>query len=143
MMLNANMQKMYYANQDKLVPIYETDEDGNILYYEDEDGNKYPYDTGEVEIVYGEPTEFFGNISMSSSGEAEPVEYGIDISSYSAILVLGKGLIPLTENSLIWHTTEPTRGTNGYVDEYSADYKVVKVSPSLNTDKYVLQRVVK
>ena len=135
MMLNANMQKMYYANQDKLVPIYET--------YIDEEGNEYQLDTGEVELVYGEPIEFFGNISMSSSGEAEPVEYGIDISAYSAILVLGKGLIPLTENSLIWHTTEPTRDTNGYVDEYSADYKVVKVSPSLNTDKYVLQRVVK
>ena len=58
--LNKNTQKMYYANQDRVVPIYE--------YYEDEDGNMIPLDTGETKLVYGEPIEFKGNISLSNGG---------------------------------------------------------------------------
>ena len=125
---------MYYANQDRIVPVYET--------YIDDDGNEYQLDTGETEIVYGEPVEFFGNIALSG-GEAEAREYGIDVSEYSAVLVLPKGMLPLNETSLVWHTTEPTNDINGNTDEYSADYKVIKVSPSINVDKYVLQKVVK
>lgn len=133
-MLQKNKQKMYYANQDRIVPVYET--------YIDDDGNEYQLDTGETKIMYGEPVEFFGNIALSG-GEAEAKEYGIDVSEYSAILVLPKGMLPLNETSLVWHTTEPTTDINGNTDEYSADYKVVKVSPSINVNKYVLQKVVK
>lgn len=143
MTLNANKQKLYYANQDKIVPIYETDEDGNIIYYEDSDGNEYPLETGVTKVVYGEPVEFKGNIALSSSGEAQSVEYGLDMSSYSSVLVLDKGLIPLKESSLIWHENEPRNDKDGNVDEESADYRVVKVSPSINVDKYLLEKVVK
>lgn len=143
MTLNANKQKLYYANQDKIVPIYETDEDGNIIYYEDSDGNEYPLETGVTKVVYGEPVEFKGNIALSSSGEAQSVEYGLDMSSYSSVLVLDKGLIPLKESSLIWYENEPRNDKDGNVDEESADYRVVKVSPSINVDKYLLEKVVK
>lgn len=143
MTLNANKQKLYYANQDKIVPIYETDEDGNIIYYEDSDGNEYPLETGMTKVVYGEPVEFKGNIALSSSGEAQSVEYGLDMSSYSSVLVLDKGLIPLKESSLIWYENEPRNDKDGNVDEESADYRVVKVSPSINVDKYLLEKVVK
>lgn len=141
-MLAQNMQKMHYALQDTEIPIYERDEEGNIIYYEDEDGNKIPLETGETEIGYGKPVEFFGNISMSGS-EAEAREYGLDLSQYSAVLVTSKGMLPLTETSRIWHNTEPVVDENGYADEFSADYTVVKLSPSLNVDKYVLKAVVK
>lgn len=140
--LNKNKQKMYYANQDKIVPIYETDEYGNIVYFEDSEGNKYPLDTGETQLVYGEPKEFKGNISMSG-GEAEAVEFGLNLADYEAVLLLPKNTLPLTETSLIWHTTEPTKDIEGNTDEYSADYRIVKMSPSLNFDKYVLKKVVK
>ena len=143
MTLNINKQKMYYANQDKIVPIYETDEDGNIIYYEDSDGNEYPLETGMTKVVYGEPVEFKGNIALSSSGEAQSVEYGLDMSSYSAVLVLDRELIPLKESSLIWYENEPRNDKDGNVDEESADYRVVKVSPSINVDKYLLEKVVK
>lgn len=143
MTLNANKQKLYYANQDKIVPIYETDEDGNIIYYEDSDGNEYPLETGMTKVVYGEPVEFKGNIALSSSGEAQSVEYGLDMSSYSAVLVLDRELIPLKESSLIWYENEPRNDKDGNVDEESADYRVVKVSPSINVDKYLLEKVVK
>lgn len=133
--LNKNTQKMYYANQDRVVPIYE--------YYEDEDGNTIPLDTGETKLVYGEPIEFKGNISLSNGGEVEVQEFGLDIGAYSAILVTNKNYINLSETSLIWHTTEPTKDIDGNTNEFSADYRVVKVSDSLNVSKYALQKVVK
>lgn len=133
--LNKNAQKMYYANQDRVVPIYE--------YYEDEDGNMMPLDTGETKLVYGEPIEFKGNISLSNGGEVEVQEFGLNLGDYSAILVVSKDYIPLSETSLIWHTTEPTKDIDGNTNEFSADYRVVKVSDSLNVSKYALQKVVK
>lgn len=133
--LNKNKQRLFYANQDKIVPIYEE--------YTDEDGNTYPLDTGETKLVYGEPIEFKGNISMSSSGEAQAVEFGLNLSDYSAILVTDKDYVPLSETSLIWYENEPKKDTDGNTDEYSADYRVVKLSPSINVSKYALQKVVK
>ena len=133
--LNKNKQRLFYANQDKIVPIYEE--------YTDEDGNTYPLDTGETKLVYGEPKEFKGNISMSSSGEAQAVEFGLNLSDYSAILVTDKDYVPLSETSLIWYENEPKKDTDGNTDEYSADYRVVKLSPSINVSKYALQKVVK
>ena len=132
--LKKNKKKMYYANQDRKVPIYE--------YFEDEDGNMYPLDTGETKLVYGEPISFEGNIAMSG-GEVEVQEFGLSKSDYSAILITSKNTLPITETSLIWHTTEPTKDIDGNTDEFSADYKIVKISPSLNVDKYVLKKVVK
>ena len=134
MTLNSNKQKMYYANQDKEVPVTET-------YYDDE-GNAYELDTGETELVYGEPIEFKGNIAMSG-GEAEAQEFGLNLADYEAVLLVSKNTLPLTETSRIWHTSEPTKDDKGYADEYSADYRIVKISPSLNFDKYVLKKVVK
>lgn len=128
--LNKNKQKMYYAT---LVDTIQEE-------YIDEDGNRYP--TGEPKNIYSEPVEFYGNIAMSG-GEAEAQEYGLSLSDYEAILVVSKNTLPITETSLIWHATEPTNGIDGNTDEYSADYRIVKISPSLNFDKYVLRKVVK
>lgn len=125
---------MYYANQDKEVPITTT-------YYDDE-GNAYELDTGETELVYGEPIEFEGNIAMSG-GEAEAREFGLNLADYEAVLLVGKNTLPINEQSRIWHTSEPTKNDKGYTDEYSSDYRIVKYSPSLNFDKYVLKKVVK
>lgn len=130
MTLDINKQKMYYAT---LVDTIQEE-------YIDEDGNRYP--TGEPKSIYSEPVEFYGNIAMSG-GEAEAQEYGLSLSDYSAILVVSKNTLPITETSLIWHATEPTKGIDGNTDEYSADYRIVKISPSLNFDKYVLRKVVK
>lgn len=130
MMLNQNKQKMYYAT---LVDTIQEE-------YIDEDGNRYP--TGEQKNIYSEPIEFEGNIAMSG-GEAEAQEFGLNLADYEAVLVVGKNTLPITETSLIWHDTEPTKGIDGNTDEYSADYRIVKISPSLNFDKYVLRKVVK
>jgi hypothetical protein len=130
MMLNQNKQKMYYAN---LLDVIQEE-------YIDEDGNRYP--TGEPKNIYSEPVEFEGNIAMSG-GEAEAQEFGLNLADYEAVLLVGKNTLPITETSRIWHTSEPTNNDKGYTDEYSADYRIVKISPSLNFDKYVLKKVVK
>ena len=132
--LNKNKQRLFYANQDRIVPIYEE--------YTDEDGNTYLLDTGDTKLVYGEPVPFKGNIAMSG-GEAEAQEFGLNLADYEAVLLVSKNTLPITESSLIWHTTEPTKDSDGNTNEYSADYRIVKISPSLNFDKYVLKKVVK
>lgn len=137
MMLNANMQKMHYANQDTLVPIYET--------YVDEEGNEYQLDTGEVELVYGEPIEFSANIS-NKLNEVKWVEYGIDESTNYAQIVVSKGSVPLKVGSIIWKKSEI-----GYedlekkiVDENTSDYVVKGVADEgLTEDWYLLKKRVK
>ena len=142
--LASNKQSMKYSLQGERVPIYETDENGNIIYYTDSDGNQIPMETGDHTTGYSQPVSFLGNIAMSG-GEVDSVEFGIDVSGYDATLVVDKGMIPIDETSLIWHTSEV-----GYkdeektiVDENTADYKVLSVKPSLNTTKYILGRITK
>jgi hypothetical protein len=142
MTLNQNKQKLYYALLDNVVPIYETDDDGNIIYYEDEEGNRIPLETGDTKIIYSKPVEFYGNIAMSG-GEVEVQEFGLNLADYEAILVLGKNTLTLTETSLIWQNTKPKFNQDETLDENSADYKIVKINSSNNYDKYVLSRVVK
>lgn len=142
-LLRKNKQKMKYSLQIGEVPIYERDEDGNIIYIEI-DGQKVPVETGETEIGYSDPVEFMGNIAMSG-GEAEAKSFGVDISEYDAILLMEKDRIPINETSLIWHTSEVqyTDEQNTVVDRKSADYSIKRVQPSLNFTRYLLKRIVK
>lgn len=139
--LNKNKQKMKYSIKVERKPIYETDSDGNIIYYEDEEGNRIPLETGEYEMGYSEPVEFYSNISMSG-GEAEAREFGLSVADYDAVLVLDKNKVPLKEGSLIWHEKEVEFKADGEVDTTSADYTVKKVANSLNSAKYVLKALV-
>ena len=134
---------MKYSLQDGRVPIYERDENGDIVYIE-VDGQKIPVETGEYETGYSAPVDFMGNISMSG-GEAEAKEFGMDIGDFDAVIILEKDAVPLTETSIIWHTS-PVKykdEQNTIVDSKSADYPVKRVSPSLNFTKVLLQRIVK
>ena len=142
-LLEKNKQKMKYSLQIGEVPIYERDEEGNIIYI-DVDGQKVPVETGETEIGYSDPVEFMGNIAMSG-GEAEAKSFGVDISEYDAILLMEKDRIPIDETSLIWHTSEVqyTDEQNTAVDRKSADYSIKRVQPSLNFTRYLLKRIVK
>ena len=142
-LLRKNMQPMKYSLQDGRVPIYERDENGDIVYIE-VDGQKIPVETGEYETGYSAPVDFMGNISMSG-GEAEAKEFGMDIGDFDAVIILEKDAVPITETSIIWHTS-PVKykdEQNTIVDSKSADYAVKRVSPSLNFTKVLLQRIVK
>ena len=142
-LLRKNMQPMKYSLQDGRVPIYERDENGDIVYIEVE-GKKVPVEKGEYETGYSSPVDFMGNISMSG-GEAEAKEFGMDIGDFDAVIILEKDAIPISETSIIWHTS-PVKykdEQNAIVDSKSADYAVKRVSPSLNFTKVLLQRIVK
>lgn len=142
-MLEKNKQDLKYALQIGEVPIYERDEEGNIIYI-DVDGQKVPVETGETEIGYDKPVDFRGNIAMSG-GEAEAKSFGVDISEYDAVLLMEKDRIPIDETSLIWHTSEVqyTDEQNTVVDRKSADYSIKRVQPSINFTRYLLKRIVK
>lgn len=135
--LNRNKQKLKYALHLGVQPIYKTDDDGNYIL--NKRGEKMR--TGETEVCYGKPTDFFSNISFSG-GEAQPVEFGVDLSKYDAVLILTKNSVPLKEMTLIWHTSE-VKYIDGKIDPKSADYTVKRKSPSLNYDKYLLERIIK
>lgn len=134
---------MYYSLEVGKIPKYEYNADGTIKYVSI-DGVNVPVETGEEVIGYALPVEFKGNIAMSG-GDSFQAEFGVDISSYDAILVVGKDSIPITETSLIWHNTEPTYkdADRTIVDPNSADYRVIAIKPSLNVLKAVLGRIVK
>ena len=126
--LQRNKSSLKYANEEGKRAKTKTDKYGNVIK------------TGDEEIYYSAPTPFKVNISMSG-GEAEAVEYGLNLADYGAKLVLAKGTVPIKEGSLIWYETEPTTDIEGHGLKDSADYIVKKYSPSLNVDKYILQRL--
>jgi hypothetical protein len=135
--LKKNKQKMYYANQDRIVPIYET--------YIDDDGNEYQLDTGETKLVYGEPVEFSANIS-NKLNEVKWAEYGIDESTNYAQIVVSKGSVPLKVGSIIWKKSEIgyENTEENIVDENTSDYLVKGVADEgLTEDWYLLKKRVK
>lgn len=145
MTLQANKQKMHYSLQGKKVPIYETDEDGNIIYYEDADGNKIPLETGEYETGYSQPVSFFANIN-NKLNEVVWQDYGIDNSTEYAQIIASKDELPLKAGSVIWKKSEV-----GYKDEAktivditTSDYTVKGVADEgMSEDLFLLQRNVK
>lgn len=143
--LNKNKKKLKYALFHENEPEYVLDENGEkIIEFVDEDGNVYYKQTGNFKTYYGELTEFLGNISLSG-GESREVNYGVDVSAYDAVLIMDKDVLPITETSLIWHESEVVYKDveETEIDTKSADYKVTRVSPSINQTKYLLERVVK
>lgn len=141
--LNKNKQQLYYANYiEGGEPIYKEVNGEKVISYIDDEGNVYYEEIGVTQSHYTEPISLKGNISMSG-GEAEAVEFGLNLADYSAVLVLTKNEAPIDEQTYIWHKSEPVLDAEGFADKQSADYRVVKVSPSLNVDKFVLAKVVK
>lgn len=145
--LKKNKQNMYYSLLIGETPVYALDEHGNkkIDWIDEETGEVHYIETGSTVKLYGEPVQFKGNIAMSGS-DVDRTEFGVSEANYEAVLVMTKGEIPISETSLIWFQTPPTtKVIEGitYADDSTADYRVLKVSPSLNVDRYILDKVVK
>lgn len=124
--LNRNKQKMFYAYQTGEKPLYELDENGNIIY-DDIDGELTPRETGETLPEYSEPVEFWGNIAYKG-GQEFSESFGVDLSDYDAVLYAPE--IELEETALIWYRSDL---------EDTADYKVVRVPPCLDERVYLLE----
>lgn len=139
--LRKNKQTMYYSLFGEQTPIYAKDSDGNIIYDTMRDGTLKPRKTGSMTNGYEEPVKFEGNIA-AAGGAAEAEAYGVDLSSYEAVLYAVKGELPIDETSLIWYEDEPIM-KDGQVDEKSADYRVIRVPPCLNESVYLLAGITK
>jgi len=143
--LKKNKQKLYYALLVGQTPEYELDEHGNKKIAYIEDGVTYYVETGVNLLLYSEPVEFQGNIALSGSDVIRQ-EFGVSDERYEAVLVQNKGELPITETSLLWYQTAPQTkiiDDKKYADDSTADYKVLRIIPSLNNDRFILAKVVK
>ena len=143
--LKHNKQKLYYSLLIGTSPVYKLDKNGNKIVDYTKDGKTYYVETGESQLLYSAPVMFKGNISLGGS-DVTRQEFGISDDRYEAVIVMNKGEIPIKETSLLWYQTTPaTKIIDGviYADDSSADYRVLKVVPSLNYDRYILAKVVK
>ena len=144
--LNKNTTQMWYATHRDSEDIYKLDEHGNkIIVYVDNSTippTTYYEKIGHTKEGYSAPVEFYGNIAFNKSGEAETTEFGVSLAEYEADVTVSKDLLPIDETSLIW-VHEPLMDGDGYAVGSDADYKVLKVKPSLNVCKYLLAKVQK
>ena len=122
--LRKNKQKMYYALQVGEVPIYETDEYGNIIYTDD----GTPIETGEYEIGYASPVEFSNGISGKLS-EVLIEAFGINDTSLYAQMDYMENEYPFEVGTLIWKKSEIEYKDSGrtMVEPKSADYEVAGI----------------
>ena len=143
--LMRNKQTMHYAVPTGRNTVEYVIEDGHkVIAYTDEQGNVYYADTGEPVPEYDDVVEFSANIALSG-GEAEAQEFGLSIADYNAVIVSDIDKFPIKNGTLIWHES-PVKYKDEeqtVLDTKSADYIVLKVSPSLNSVRYVLKAVVK
>ena len=79
---------------------------------------------------------------MKRSEEAETTEFGVSLVDYEATVTVSTNSLPIDETSLVW-THKPLVDNDGYAVESDADFKVLKVRPSLNVTRYLLAKVQK
>lgn len=140
-MLDINRQKMFYAKQIGQVPVYDTDEDGNLKYIT-VDGNKVPIETGEYTMGYDVPVPFYSSISNKLS-ESLIKEFGVDNSTNFVQIVDDKRKLPLSVGDLVWKKSA-VRYKAAMVDKTSCDYIVKGVADEgLTVDLFLLQKNVK
>ena len=143
--INKNKIQMWYATYRASEEIYKTDEEGNkivsyidtsvtppVVYYEVE---------GETSEGYNAPVSFFGNIAYSG-GDSQVTEFGISTADYEANVTVSRNSLPIAEQDLIYLHT-PLVDADGYALESDADYRVIRVHPTINEDKYLLVKVQK
>lgn len=112
--LERNKQKIYYA-------LYEGKEE-----VRDEWGNL----TGSPTLKYGDPVEYFINVS-AARGTADVEQFGIN-TIYTKTMVTNDLDCPITETTRLWINREPTEPYN---------YVVVSVAKSLNSVTYAIKEV--
>ena len=128
--MNLNKQRFFYA-------LYEGREE-----IEDEYGNK----SGEYKLLYGDPVEYYANIS-AARGETQSNQFGENIV-YDKSIILDKGAVDLDEYSILWIDSEPELDANGalVLNEDGTvktphDYIVKKVAVSLHSELLAISKV--
>lgn len=131
---------MYYATQGLTVPVYELDEEGNIVYITDDEGIQYPVETGEYKTTFNAPLPFKGAI-FSQLKDGIMRAYGADNTNNYAVLVVDKKYNEgLKNGTRIWLHSAIGYNADGTVDENTADYRIDGVMvEELNETSFYLQ----
>ncbi len=135
-----NKINMKYSLLHDIVPIYQTDRNGNVIY-DNVDGEQIPRDTGKSRGRYEPAVDFTANVNFSGQSEIRYAVYGVSKSQFDAIFYTKSGELPIDETSLIFINAEPVVDGEGFVRLESADYRVVRVIPSLNYTTYLIRNV--
>lgn len=117
-------QRMYYALLVGKEPVYETDDDGNIIYIYSH-GEKIPKLSGNDRDVYSNPIEFYNSISGELT-ENELQAFGTQMMA-NAKMTYKRGQYPFRTGTLIWKQSEIKYLGDGSVDPTSADFRVIGV----------------
>lgn len=134
-------QPLIYALLKGKRPIYERDENGNIIY-KIIGGEQVPKTTGQEEDYYSSPITFYNSISGDLT-ESELQAFGTQ-SNISAKMTYKREQYPFKRGTLIWKTSEVELLDDGTPDPKSADYKVIGVmSEGQYFWKCMLEAVVK
>lgn len=118
--LKKNMQKLYFATYSEEIPVYETDDDGNIKYAEI-DGVKEPIPLGTAP-GYNKPEEFYANIS-AGKGDVQADVFGSSVD-YSRTISTCDMDCRITKLTRLWIGCEPQYNEDGSVNGDSANYEV-------------------
>ena len=134
-------QPLIYALLKGKEPIYERDEEGNIIY-KIIAGEKIPKKTGNDRDIYSAPITFYNSISGDLS-ENELQAFGTQ-NNASAKMTYKREQYPFRTGTLIWKNSEVRFLDDGTPDPTSADYRVVGVmSEGQYFWKCMLEAVVK
>ena len=117
-------QRMYYALLVGKEPIYERDDNGNIIY-RIHGGERLPVETGYFDDIYSEPIMFFNSISGQLT-ENELQAFGTQ-NMADAKMTYKRGQYPFRTGTLIWKQSEVGRDEDGEIDPSSADFRVMGV----------------
>lgn len=115
---------MFYALKGEPQPIYERDENGDIIYLL-VGGEEVPKETGETSNGIEEPVPFKNSIG-SSLTQDEIEAFGVQGKDL-ATMTYKRGEYPFKVGTLIWLNSEVRRLDNGNIDEGSADYVIAGI----------------
>lgn len=129
--MDRNKTKFYYSLYERKEPI--VDEYGN--------------ETGEHNVIHGNPQEFTANIS-AAKGETTTRQFG-ESESYDKVIVMDNDAPPIDEYSVLWVDTIPILDEDGALAKNEEgeiltpyDYIVKKVAKSLNSVSIAISKVI-
>ena len=117
-------QPLIYALLKGKEPVYERDENGDIIY-RIIGGERIPKTTGEKRDIYSDPVTFYNTISGTLS-ENELQAFGTQNNAI-AKMTYRRDQYPFRTGTLIWKNSEVQFLEDGTPDPTSADYRVIGV----------------
>lgn len=100
--------------------------------------DEYGNDTGEHNVIHGDPIECKANVS-AAKGETSARQFG-ENEAYDKVIVLDNVNTPIDEHTILWVDTLPTFDDTGAVTT-PHDYVVKKVARSLNSVSIAISKV--